>query len=1054
MSIFAATNPAYHIAFLFLLACGGYIYISARTIVTNFKSKLNREHFCSVICIVFSCLFYGLMTITENEVLQRYFWSAAYISYFMFLPAWIRFTANMFTIKYKITKFIVRRGLFLTSLVFSILCIFSNDVSFVQTRYGTQFSFEGSLLFRIVGIYVLILCFFVFAAHIKWWRESDMTRQRVQQWQFLIFTFLFAPVGFITDFVIPAFTDLTITPLVSILLFPAAFQFYISMQRNKTLNITAVNLSAHVFENITIPCFGLDYMNIIRLENDAALTFFGGSLIGNKVIDIIPIDEKKWVLSNFSKGIESEIMVIETPAGLKTCDIMLIVENDKYGDALSKVVIISDITENQRKDNLLEAVNKASVLLLASEEKEGLKKPLRKSMELVCRSMNADRVYIWKKEEVNSEVNFVCLYSWITDLQKENNFEATGIAIGTRLIYNDELGWIEKLSRGECISNSISRMSPAEQAFLDYGIKSIVMIPLFIDDQFWGLFSFDECKQERDFAEEEIAILQSVSIMMASAIKRHELITRLNVESKRSEETAHWYKSILDTIPLSVSVTDKNRNWTFANKSLQNFLGMDMDEMIGSPCYRVGASICRTENCGITRARHGEKVTYFDVENLSFRADVEILRDLENEISGFVEVVQNITEVQELTRQRTKAEVASQAKSSFLANMSHEIRTPMNAIIGIAEILMQNEHSKDTMEALNKILNSGDMLLGIINDILDFTKIEAGKLDIVPAEYDVASLINDSAYLNITKINEKPIEMVLNVNENIPARLIGDELRIRQILNNLLSNAFKYTDAGKVIFTVESKTIEMGKDISLILSVRDTGFGMSKEQLENVFSEYTRFHQETKVEKGTGLGLSITKRLVDLMGGEIHVESETGIGTIFTVILPQRFVNNDVLGVKVAEDLHNFRLEHIIGRERRQTVRDKMPYGSVLVVDDLEPNLFVATGLMKPYKLKIDTALSGREAIGKINDGNVYDIVFMDHMMPGMDGIEATKILRDSGYQEPIVALTANAITGQAEIFLANGFDDFISKPIDIRRLNAVLNKFVRDKQPPEVIEA
>ncbi|MCL2627299.1 MAG: transporter substrate-binding domain-containing protein [Oscillospiraceae bacterium] len=407
-------------------------------------------------------------------------------------------------------------------------------------------------------------------------------------------------------------------------------------------------------------------------------------------------------------------------------------------------------------------------------------------------------------------------------------------------------------------------------------------------------------------------------------------------------------------------------------------------------------------------------------------------------------------------RAREAAELASQTKSTFLANMSHEIRTPMNAILGVTEILIQHESLPASIEeGLNKIYNSCDLLLGIINDILDFSKIEAGKLDIASSQYKVASLINDSVQLNMMRIDSKPIEFELVIDENLPAQLIGDSLRIKQILNNLLSNAFKYTEEGKVTLAVTAKGEFDSNITNLELKISDTGHGMTDDQQGKLFEEYSRFTDQGKsTVEGTGLGLAITQRLVNLMGGGISVDSKAGVGSTFTVLLPQQLVDNEKLGKRVVESLKRFRSNFLSHKQRYKINRDPMPYGSVLIVDDVETNLYVAVGLMRLYKLQIDTAMSGREAIDRIEAGNTYDIIFMDHMMPGMDGIETTEILRKTGYDKPIVALTANAVAGQADVFLQNGFDDFISKPIDIRQLNTILNTLVRDKQPEHVIEA
>jgi len=401
-------------------------------------------------------------------------------------------------------------------------------------------------------------------------------------------------------------------------------------------------------------------------------------------------------------------------------------------------------------------------------------------------------------------------------------------------------------------------------------------------------------------------------------------------------------------------------------------------------------------------------------------------------------------------------EVASKAKSTFLANMSHEIRTPMNAIIGITDIMMQKETLPDEMtDGLGKIYDSCDLLLGIINDILDFSKIEAGKLDVVPARYHVASLINNSVNLNVMRIGDKPIEFELKVDENVPSKLIGDELRIKQILNNLLSNSFKYTSEGKVTLSVTSEPAPDEGGVILILNVADTGSGMTGEQLEKLFDEYTRFDRDhIRTIEGTGLGLAITQRLIYLMDGNIHVDSEPGKGTSVRIWLPQKHVDEDVLGKEIAENLSLFYVSHLTRKKRSRIEYDPMPYGRVLIVDDVETNLYVAVGLMKLYSLQIETASSGREALEKVYSGKTYDIIFMDHMMPDLDGIETTKRLREFGYANPIVALTANAVAGQASMFLKNGFDNFISKPIDIRQLDLVLIRLIREKQQPEVIEA
>jgi len=419
------------------------------------------------------------------------------------------------------------------------------------------------------------------------------------------------------------------------------------------------------------------------------------------------------------------------------------------------------------------------------------------------------------------------------------------------------------------------------------------------------------------------------------------------------------------------------------------------------------------------------------------------------------------TMLYQISQAKARSDLRTQQKSNFLATMSHEIRTPLNAILGMTEIQMQNaSHPPSTSEAFIKINNSGNLLLNIINDILDLSKIEAGKLELTPVKYELASLINDIVQLNYIRYESKPIEFALEIDENLPSILVGDELRIKQILNNLLSNAFKYTDRGVVTLGANAECIGRGGAVlvTLVFQVKDTGQGMSQEQIKKLFDEYTRFNLEAnRTTEGAGLGMTITRNLVDLMYGKIYVKSALGEGTTVTVRLPQKTDGmgiRGVIGKELAENLRQLRHGNAVKFKKSQITHEHMPYGRVLIVDDVETNLYVAKGLMAPYGLKIDLATSGFEAIEKIKAGNVYDIVFMDHMMPKMDGIEATKVLREMGYTRPVVALTANALAGQAEMFLKNGFDGFISKPIDVRQLNVSLNRLIRDKQPAEVVEA
>jgi len=408
----------------------------------------------------------------------------------------------------------------------------------------------------------------------------------------------------------------------------------------------------------------------------------------------------------------------------------------------------------------------------------------------------------------------------------------------------------------------------------------------------------------------------------------------------------------------------------------------------------------------------------------------------------------------ELKTQTDIAIQANRAKSQFLATMSHEIRTPLNAVIGLSEIVLRRgklpEASKNDVRQIHQ---SGSSLLGIINDILDISKIEAGGFELIPVEYETASLLSDTVMLNMVRIGSKPIVFTLEISGDFPAMLLGDELRIKQVLNNLLSNAIKYTEEGSVTLSAAWESF-CGRENEALLrfAVRDTGIGIRKEDIWKLFSGYTQLDTKAnrKIE-GTGLGLEISKKLVEMMDGSITVESEYGKGSVFTAEIIQGIVDYKPIGEETAEKLRRF--NYTADRKREVIDHSWMPYGKVLIVDDMPVNIQIAQGLLEPYGLQVYSAESGQKAIELIEAENPrYDLIFMDHMMPEMDGIETVRIIRQKSDNEygrsiPIIALTANALVGNSEMFMSRGFNGFISKPIDIVQLDEVLNKFIRDKK-------
>ena len=688
-----------------------------------------------------------------------------------------------------------------------------------------------------------------------------------------------------------------------------------------------------------------------------------------------------------------------------------------------------------RQNNLLEIVNRVSAVLLEPDV-DNFEENLLSSMGMMGNAVDADRVYIWKNEADDGKLFCTQLYEWSEGAAPQQGSEDT-----IHKPYDDTPGWEETLSQGKCINSIVADMSPVEQAYLSpQGILSILIVPVFLHEQFWGIVGFDDCKNERTFTDNEELILRSGGRMVVNALIRY------NMTQDIIETAAQLEASVLE------------------------------------------------------------------------------------------------------------ANAANMAKSGFLARMSHEIRTPMNAIIGMAELALREDDAAIVREHVLTVKQAGINLLSIINDILDLSKIESGALQIVPTSYTFSSLINDVISIIRMRIIDSSVRFSVNTDSNIPNEMIGDEIRIRQILINLLGNAVKYTDKGFITLTIYGECPDEDT-INLTMEIMDSGRGIKPEDIDKLFSDYFQVDSEdNRFVEGVGLGLPITRNLVRAMGGDITVDSEYGKGSLFTVTLPQKIYSDeklatvenpdekkvlvyerreiyansisfsvDNLGVyctivtdetelhdklsggmysflfvsfslfKESSDIikdfrknvrvilltdfgetipdkslnvlampaHSVSIANILngltdsfsyGESRGLLVRFTAPKASVLVVDDINTNLKVTKGLLLPYQMDVDLCKSGFEAIEAVKSKE-YDLIFMDHRMPEMDGVEATQLIREMS-DVPIIALTANAVLGMRDMFLANGFNDYLTKPIDTIKLNAALEKWIpKAKQRSSVLE-
>lgn len=511
------------------------------------------------------------------------------------------------------------------------------------------------------------------------------------------------------------------------------------------------------------------------------------------------------------------------------------------------------------------------------------------------------------------------------------------------------------------------------------------------------------------------------------------LLVSVNVYNSSVMEVVNSARdNIIETMNDALLVTDTRMNIVDANPAARRIFpdlfraGRKTHEMVSVIADLMDEEIDRSE---------------FEINGKCYDKHISKLSNSDGSPMGYAVLLLDVTDtkryVDDLIDMRQRADMANSAKSDFLANMSHEIRTPMNAITGFAELCLRERNYKYAAD----IKAAAKNLIAIINDILDISKIESGKLELVSSVYSVEDMLNDVISLVYVQLDGKSgIEFKIDIDKRLPKKLYGDEVRIKQILINLLGNSVKFTKAGYIGLSV--REISRDGDMSAIMiKVTDTGIGIKREDISKLFSNFQQVDTKKNREiEGTGLGLSITKNLVEMMNGTISVNSDYGKGSTFTVVLQQKIEDSSNISVEAAKAAP--------ANEERSTVL-YAPDAKVLIVDDNKVNLKVTAQLLSQYGIKCSTADSGKKAIEMVRSG-YYDLVFMDHMMPELDGVDTTKMIRSQGdaYSKglPIVALTANAVSGAKEMFLESGLNDFISKPIQLPQLEKILAKWLPAK--------
>ena len=658
---------------------------------------------------------------------------------------------------------------------------------------------------------------------------------------------------------------------------------------------------------------------------------------------------------------------------------------------------------------LLQATNAVAAILLQSDP-DDFEQDLWRCMGMIARAVEADRMHIWRNHMQDGELYCTQLYEWSENAEpQQNNEYTTGISYAKNIP-----GWEERLSNGKCVSGIVSNMTRAEQNQLSpQSIVSIIVVPVFLKDYFWGFVGFDDCHKERLFSESDEIILRSTAMLFANALLRNSMIEDMRTSAAQMEAVLSNYGGLIWSV-------DRDMNITLFNGMVLKNLGV-------SPAMFEG------KNVSVATAR-GRHVDVFEKIKMTFTEGVQ---DWVNEIDGgyfhhhttpvlgpdgtimyVVGSSEDISDVIRLQKDLEKAveaaQAASQAKSNFLSNMSHEMRTPMNAIIGMMSI----GRAADTIDrkdySFDKIGEASTHLLGVINDILDMSKIEADKFELSLVVFNFEKLLQNAVNVLSFRIDERLQHISAMIDPNIPGMLIGDDQRLTQVVSNLLTNALKFSPPGGSIRLEARLLTRDDENCTIQVDVADNGIGITPEQQLRLFSAFEQAESNTtRKYGGTGLGLAICKRIINIMGGTIGVTSEIGVGSTFSFTVP--------LKISVDQDEHKNGLLKGVTLEKLR----------ILVVDDEKETLEYFSLICRQMGIQCDTSDSGLDAIELIARNGSYDVYFVDWYMPGMDGIELSQRIKESDAGNSLVIMISgtawNDIENEAR---TAGVDKYLAKPL------------------------
>jgi len=687
----------------------------------------------------------------------------------------------------------------------------------------------------------------------------------------------------------------------------------------------------------------------------------------------------------------------------------------------------------QRRDRLLAAVNEVANILLTTTP-DDFDESVVHTLQILERATEVDRVCVWQNEWIDNELCCTQVYEWCPNVEAQH-----GNTFTVRIKYSEAVpAWKEYLSAGKCINNIVRNMSQAERDQLSpQGVVSILVAPILFQNELWGFIGFDDCHHERVWDKHEMGIIKSAGMLIASAIRRRE--AELNLIYER--QTLDW---ILATSPVAL-VTTQTGTIHHLNKHAQELFAVTK----GTPVSVLSESILGEHHNCLQRdeiVKEIRETGMFSRRGIQFPCSDGMKRDFllttvpfePGNLQKLISWVVDITELKETERAlmhaRDNAEMATKTKSEFLARMSHEIRTPMNAILGMIYLCLQTQLNDKQWDYLTKTQTAANSLLGIINDILDFSKIEAGKLALELIPFSLKTVINE--VIDITRVNaeNKGLKLVIKIAPEICDSLVGDPLRLRQVLLNLTSNAIKFTTKGGIFISIrhdDSSSRRRSEEIGLVFEVKDTGIGLTPEQLETIFESFSQADgSTTRKYGGTGLGLAIVKSLVELMGGEVRVSSIPGQGTTFYFS-----------AVFVKSHTKPEWSSAILLSQRR-----------VLIVDDDTNDLEILMHLMQHSHMNVRSTRAGTEALEMLAEATSlqapFELVLVDWRMPRMDGVEVIRRIRqNSSTIVPPHIIMISAYDRQECLRHVQGLNvfDVLTKPIQPDRLKDILKAAFRE---------